>query len=93
MLKRFEGYYDKLEVMPVKGKSLQDLKDLIEKAAGYNSKNINSVFDEYETAWITEFNIFGKRIAQHYFSIWDKKWHRSEIKGKYSGINRMSKKN
>jgi hypothetical protein len=72
---RYEGYYATFE-NPIKGTSLSELISIIESAAGY--ENLRSDFREYETAYISEYNSIERQTAKYYFSMRDKKWHRSE---------------
>lgn len=73
---KYEGRYSDLEE-PIKSKSLQEVQQKIEKLGEYNPKDKDSIFVEYYTAWIMEYNFIGRQTAQHYFSMLDRKWHRS----------------
>ena len=70
MFNSYIGNYTTIEES-IKSDSLKQVKDIIELAMGED-------FKEYETAWIMEYNIIGRFSAQHYFSMQDKKWHRSK---------------
>ncbi len=73
---RYAGFYSTFE-KTVKCKSLWQLQENIENAGGYGGDPEDCNFREYETAWIMEYNLIGRNSAQHYFSMKDKKWHRS----------------
>lgn len=70
---RYKAYY--LEIVNCDScKSIKESKNHIEQLLiGYN-------FADYETARIDEFNFIGRNVATNYFSMNDKKWHRSENK-------------
>jgi len=69
MFKHYTANYYTFEKL-AKAKTLELLKRHLENAMGNN-------FKYYETAWISEYNILGRRTAQHYFSKKDKRWHKS----------------
>lgn len=71
MFKSYNGWHEKIEE-DLTGKSISKIKKDIELAMGEN-------FDDYMTAWIMEYNIIGRNSAQHYFSMHDKKWHKSKV--------------
>lgn len=68
-MEQYEGYYLSFDSY-IKSKSLSGLKKKIEKAMG-------DKFKDYETAWINEYNLIGRRTACYYFSLRDKRWHKS----------------
>src|SRR3990167_623698 len=70
-IKIYEGGYIHFDEM-IKD-SLSDIQAKIEMAMGKE-------FSDYETAHIFEYNFIRRQSAQYYFSIKDKKWHRSKIK-------------
>lgn len=76
---RFEAYYETLENAIIRN-SLSEIQKEIEKLGGFNRDDVRSDFKEHETAYIMEYNLLGRRTAQYYFSIKDKKWHRVPTK-------------
>lgn len=73
---KYKGNYIDFE-KPVVCDNLPQLKEHIENSGGYKGSE-GDEFRDYETASIEEFNIIGRRTAQYYFSMKDKKWHRSK---------------
>lgn len=69
MFKSYVGYHDTMEDS-IEDKSLNSIKEKIELAMGKD-------FVDYTSACIIEYNIIKRNVAQHYFSLRDKKWHRS----------------
>lgn len=69
-MKCYVGHYGEMEEH-IESNSLIYVQACIEKEWGDN-------FLDYETAWIMEYNFMGRHSAQHYFSIKDKKWHRTK---------------
>lgn len=76
-MKRYEGTYASFDES-VWCNSLWHLQEHIENASGYEG-NPNNDFKLYETAWIYEYNLIGRCIANYYFSMRDKEWHRGEF--------------
>lgn len=77
---RYEGSHSALD-KPVNSKSLLQVQEHIENAAGWGGdlNNIES-FSDYETAWINEYNFVGRNTASYCFSMKKKGWSRHEWK-------------
>lgn len=75
---KYVGLYETFE-QPVVSTDLIQLKEHIENSAGYEGNAEKDVFKNYETAWIMEF-VNGVFVAQHYFSMIDKRWYRAMVR-------------
>lgn len=68
----YKGHYATL-TEPVKSKSLWQLQEHIENAAG-NGGNPNADFKDYQTAWIYKITFTGRCAESHYYSMHTRQW-------------------
>ncbi len=56
--------------------SLYKAQEILEIRGGYDYLTSPDTFDNYECAWINQWNIIGRHCSSYYFSMKHKGWHK-----------------